>query len=157
MLSCREGFNFKSEIVSDSAPLWDMVSGMLKASREIRFMRDPTRGGLGTLLNEVASGNPFGVLIDEAELPIKEDVRSLCEIIGIDPIYVANEGKLAAIVAPDEAEDVLKVMKGYPEGIEARLIGEITEEHKGKVCLKTMVGGMRIIDMFVGDQLPRIC
>ena len=157
VLSCREGFNFQSEIVSDSAPLWDMVSGMLKISRKIRFMRDPTRGGLGTLLNEVALGSSFCVMIEEAQLPVREDVRSLCEIIGIDPIYVANEGKLVAIVAPDDAEAVLKVMKGYPEGIEARLIGEITEEHKGKVCLATMVGGLRIIDMFVGDQLPRIC
>lgn len=161
ILSERDGIGFDSEIASDSAPLHALVRVMLDASAnhhaDIRCLRDPTRGGLASSLNEIAERSGVGMELMEAEIPIREEVRGACEMLGLDPLYVANEGKLVAIVAADAADAILAAMQEHPLGREARLIGTVSGEHRGLVTARTSFGTTRIVDMLAGDQLPRIC
>ncbi len=157
ILTQREGLQFESRIESDSAPLNHMVKKMVAASSEISVLRDPTRGGVGTVLNEVADFSGVGIDIFETAIPVNKQITGVCELLGFDPLYVANEGKLLAFVSPGDADKVLDVIKGCQYGKDACIIGEVTTEHAGKVYMKTMIGGERIVHMLSGDQLPRIC
>lgn len=157
ILAQREGLEFESAIQSDSAALHTLVSDMLKASPAIRCMRDPTRGGLSSALNEIANQAQVGIELEEDVIPVHDEVRGACELLGFDPLYVANEGKLVAIVPPDAAGQVLAAMRRHPLGKEARDVGEVTGRHRGLVTLRTALGTTRIVDMLAGDQLPRIC
>jgi hydrogenase expression/formation protein HypE len=157
VLASREGLAFKTSVHSDTAPLNHMVRGMLDAARGVHVLRDPTRGGLGTALNEIAEKSAVGIRIHEARVPINPEVAGLCELLGFDPLYLANEGKLIAFVAPEDTEAVLQAMRQDPYGREAVLIGEVSAEHPGKVFMSTRIGGTRIVDMLAGEQLPRIC
>ncbi|CUS86389.1 hydrogenase expression/formation protein HypE [Candidatus Kryptobacter tengchongensis] len=157
ILSKREGLEFEIEIQSDTAPLNHLVQDILSISKNIHWMRDPTRGGISSALNELAQSAKIGVEIWEPEIPIPEPVKAACEMLGLDPLYVANEGKLIVVVSPEDAEKVLETMQNNPFGKEARIIGEITEEHPGVVLMKTIIGGKRVVDMLAGEQLPRIC
>ncbi len=157
ILSVREGLSFESTIESDTAALNHLVQVMLGVSKQIHAMRDPTRGGLATTLNELAQASKVGFKLDEEKIPIKPEVRSACEILGIDPLYVANEGKLVAMVPDNVAEPMVEAMRSLPEGKDAVIIGQAVEEHPGKVVMKNIYGVERIIDMPVGEQLPRIC
>jgi hydrogenase expression/formation protein HypE len=161
ILAQREGLEFESPIQSDSAALHGLVAEMLKASAgiqgAIRCMRDPTRGGLSSALNEIAEQSKAGIQIEEPTIPIREEVRGACEMLGLDPLYVANEGKLIAIVEAGAAESVLQAMRRHPLGRESRLIGTVTERSPGTVLMRTALGTTRIVDMLAGDQLPRIC
>jgi len=139
------------------APLASLVASMFEVTTEIHALRDPTRGGVATTLNEIALGSEVCMRIHEDRLPIREEVKGACEILGLDPLYVANEGKLLAIVEPRSAEGVLAAMRRRAEGRDARVIGEVTEDPDRLVVLKTRVRGRRIVDMLQGDQLPRIC
>ena len=157
ILSRREGFKFQEELRSDCAPLNDLVGKMLNACPSIRCMRDPTRGGLATTLNEIAAMSTVGMVIEEERIPIRDSVRGICELLGLDPLYLANEGKLIAILPQAEANQVLEVMKAHPLGKHAEIIGRVTEEYPQKVILHTLIGGHRILDMLTGTQFPRIC
>jgi len=157
ILSERGGIGFDSEIASDSAPLHTLVWAMLDASNDIRCLRDPTRGGLASSLNEIAERSGVGMELIEDEIPIREEVRGACEMLGLDPLYVANEGKLVAVVAPEAADAILAAMQAHPLGRQARLIGTVLGEHRGLVAARTPFGTTRIVDMLAGDQLPRIC
>lgn len=157
IMSVREGLEFETEIASDTAPLNGLVEAMLAASRNIHVLRDPTRGGVTSALTEIAQSANVGMLLDEASLPIGEEVKGACEILGLDPLYVANEGKLLAIVPASDVEGVLAAMRSHPLGREAAIIGEVTAEHAGFVLMRTRVGGTRVVDMLSGEQLPRIC
>jgi hydrogenase expression/formation protein HypE len=157
VMSQREGLKFSVPVQSDCAPLNKLVSQMLEASSQIHCLRDPTRGGLATTLNELAKQSKVGIRIEEEKIPVRNGVRAACELLGFDPLYVANEGKLVAIVASDDAEKVLARMKRNHYGADASLIGEVTDEHKGKVIMKTLLGASRIVDMLSGELLPRIC
>ncbi len=157
VLSAREGLVFSNSFKSDVAPLNHMVGAMLRTSHKIHTMRDPTRGGLATTLNEIALQSKVGIRIVEDQIPIREEVAAACEILGYDPLYVANEGKVVACVAPEDTERVLQVMRKTRYGHEAVIIGEVLPEPKGRVVMKTRVGGTRIVDMLVGEMLPRIC
>jgi hydrogenase expression/formation protein HypE len=157
ILSQREGFKFKGELKSDCAPLNDLVEKMLDACPTIRCMRDPTRGGLATTLNEIASMSNVGIVIEEEKVPVRESVRGICELLGLDPLYLANEGKLIAICPPDKSESLLEVVKSHPLGKDGEIIGTVTEGHCKKVMLHTLIGGHRILDMLTGGQYPRIC
>jgi len=157
VLSQREGFQFQEELRSDCAPLNDLVGKMLDVCPTIRCMRDPTRGGLATTLNEIASMSNVGMVIEEERMPVRESVRGISELLGLDPLYLANEGKLIAI-CPSGAEDrLLSVMREHPLGKDAQVIGKITDENRKKVILHTQIGGHRILDMLTGGQYPRIC
>lgn len=153
----REGLDFQSPLKTDSAPLNRLVNRMLAACSDIHVLRDPTRGGVGTALNEIAAQAGVGIRIREAFLPIKESVSAVCELLGFDPLYVANEGRLIAFVDNSHAESVVSAMRQEPLGKEAEIIGEVVAEHSGKVVMETAIGGERIIDMLTGEQLPRIC
>jgi hydrogenase expression/formation protein HypE len=157
ILAQREGLEFDSCIESDSAALHGLVAEMLGACPEIRCMRDPTRGGLSSTINEIAASSKVGIELVEREIPVREEVRGACEMLGLDPLYVANEGKLVAIVPPESAAAVLSVMKNHPLGQNARLIGRVSEAHPGLVTMRTDLGTSRVVDMLAGDQLPRIC
>jgi hydrogenase expression/formation protein HypE len=157
ILSHREGLTFSTTLVSDSAPLNHMVEEILEVTRKIHVMRDPTRGGMAASLNEIAQQSNVGILITEEAIPIKEGVRAACELLGLDPLYVANEGKLLAFVPPEYAQQVIEEMHQNRYGQEARIIGEVVSAHPGRVFMRTGIGGTRIIDMPVGEQLPRIC
>ena len=157
VISQREGLKFSVPVQSDCAPLNKLVSQMLEASSQIHCLRDPTRGGLATTLNELAKQSKVGIRIEEEKIPVRDGVRAACELLGFDPLYVANEGKLVAIVAPNDAQKVLSKMKRNPYGADASIIGEVTDEHKGKVIMKTRLGASRIVDMLSGELLPRIC
>jgi hydrogenase expression/formation protein HypE len=157
ILAEREGIRFSTDLASDCAPLHGLVAAMLAASIEIRAMRDPTRGGLSSALNEIASRAQVGITIEESAIPVREEVRGACEMLGLDPLYVANEGKLVAFVAPDAAEAVLAAMRRHALGQDAVPIGAVTSTHPGLVLLRTPFGTTRIVDMLPGDQLPRIC
>jgi hydrogenase expression/formation protein HypE len=154
VMSIRE--KFKTDIKSDCAPLWELIERMLTIGG-VKFMRDPTRGGAATVLCDIADKGDFGIRIKEESLPVHENVSSFSEILGLDPLYIANEGKVIAVVASGKASSVLAKMKKLPSGKESAVIGEITKANKGKVVLETIIGGTRIIDRLVGDQLPRIC
>jgi hydrogenase expression/formation protein HypE len=153
----REGLEFECPVVSDSAPLHSLVDDMLGASTAIRCMRDPTRGGLSSALNEIAGSARVGMRVRDEAIPIREEVRGACEMLGLDPLYVANEGKLIAIVAPEAADAVLAAMRANPLGSSAVAIGQVTTEHPGTVVVETAYGTTRVLDMLSGDQLPRIC
>lgn len=157
VMSKREGLEFETEILSDTAPLNALVQVMLEASPNIHCLRDPTRGGLATTLNEIARRSHVGIVLDEKRIPIREDVKGACEILGIDPLYVANEGKLIAIVGGDDGKKVLERMRGHQHGQEAQIIGEVVGDHPRMVVMRTGIGGTRIVDMMLGEQLPRIC
>jgi hydrogenase expression/formation protein HypE len=157
IISAREGLEFESDIVSDTASLAGLVETMFAASPEIHVLRDPTRGGVATTLNELAFQAKMGWVIDEAAIPVAEDVKAACEILGFDPLYVANEGKLIAIVAASDADTVLDAMRMHPFGKHASVIGEVVNEHPGYVVMNTRIGGTRLVDMLSGEQLPRIC
>jgi hydrogenase expression/formation protein HypE len=157
ILAKREGLEFDTPLESDSAALHTLVAAMLAASPDIRCLRDPTRGGLSSTLNEFASQAQVGIEIDERAILVREEVKGACEMLGLDPLYVANEGKLVAIVAPDAADRVLAAMRRHPLGAEARIIGSVTASHPRLVTMRTTVGPARIVDMLAGDQLPRIC
>ena len=133
------------------------MAEMLAASLNIHCLRDPTRGGLATILNEVAGQSKVGIRIKEERIPVREEVLSACEMLGFDPLHIANEGKLVAVVPPEDADKVLKAMRGNHYGKDASIIGEVRVEHPGRVVMKTCLGSSRIIDMLVGDLLPRIC
>ncbi|MCB2166014.1 MAG: hydrogenase expression/formation protein HypE [Deltaproteobacteria bacterium] len=157
ILTQREGLSFDSAIQSDSAPLNQMVAKILAASGNVHVLRDPTRGGVGTTLNEIAESSRAGIVLQENRLPVREAVAGVCELLGFDPLYVANEGKLLAFVAAEDAEKVLAAIQSDPFGREACVIGDVTAEHPGQVVLETLIGGRRIVDMLTGEQLPRIC
>lgn len=157
IMSVREGLKFESEIKSDTAPLSDLVRTMLAATKDIHVLRDPTRGGVASVLNEIAGKASVGISIMEERIPIQDDVQGSCEILGLDPLYVANEGKLIAFVAPHVAEKVLSVMRNHPLGKDSTIIGEVVGDHPGVVVMKTRVGGTRVVDLLSGEQLPRIC
>ena len=157
VLTRRAGMSFESSIVSDTAPLNHMVGRMLSASRDIHVLRDPTRGGVGTTLNEIAQSSRVGIAIYEDRIPLNPQVEALCELMGLDPLYIANEGKLVAIVGKDHVKEVLSAMKGDRCGREAAIIGEVVAEDPGSVLMKTKIGGTRIVDMLTGEPLPRIC
>lgn len=153
----REGLRFESRLESDSAALHRLTATMLAAAPGIRAMRDPTRGGLASTLNEIAGQSRVGVRITESAICMKDEVRGACEMLGLDPLYVANEGKLVAIVPPDSAGTVLAIMREHPLGRDAAIIGAITDQHPGRLVIETEYGTARIVDMLSGDQLPRIC
>jgi hydrogenase expression/formation protein HypE len=157
VLKARGGFEFKYEIVSDCAPLWGPVKAALDAGIAVKFMRDPTRGGLAAVLNEIVYGRKFGIDIEERSVPVKEEVRAVCAILGFDPLYVANEGKFVMICAAADAEKAVSLLRLHSLGKNAFIIGRITAEHAGRVVMKTAAGGSRIVDMPIADQLPRIC
>ena len=157
VLSTREGLSFQTEIQSDSAPLNGLVSDMLEVSRNIHVLRDPTRGGVATALNEVANQSAVGIELVESNLPVRPEVNAACEMLGLDPLYVANEGKVLVMVAPEDADQVLYKMRQHPLGRDSCIIGRVVSEHPGRVVLHTGIGGRRIVDMLSGEQLPRIC
>lgn len=157
IMSARNQIKLSVSLQSDCACLNGLIEAGLSKSSQIRFMRDATRGGLGTVITELCANKDFGIRIDEDTLRIKEGVRGMCELLGFDPLYVANEGKVVMVVGADEAEAVLDELKKHPYGIESSIVGEIVAEHPGKAWLKTSIGGNRIIDMLAGEQLPRIC
>jgi hydrogenase expression/formation protein HypE len=157
ILTKRKGLSFQSGIQSDTAALNDLIRAMLESGGTIHALRDPTRGGVATTLNEFASRSRLGIRVYEETIPINEPVRGACEILGIDPLYVANEGKLIAAVAAEKADLVLQAMRNHPLGAQAAVIGKVTEDHPQKVVMESQYGTERIIDMPVGEQLPRIC
>jgi hydrogenase expression/formation protein HypE len=157
ILSQRENLSFESDIVSDTAPLHDLVDGMLEVTSEIHCLRDPTRGGVATTLNEIAQRSDVGIEIDETAIPVRESVRGACELLGLDPLYVANEGKLIAVVGPGHASDVVTKLRSMKYGADARIIGTVVGAHKKMVLMKTDIGGTRVLDVLWNEQLPRIC
>ncbi len=157
IMSRREGLKFSMTLKSDCAPLNKLVAQMLEVSPRIHCLRDPTRGGLATTLNELAGQSNMGIVIEEAKIPVKEEVKAACELLGLDPVYVANEGKLVAIVDRADADKILVRMKKNRYGRDAAVIGEVTSKHPGKVVMKTRLGPSRIVDMLSGELLPRIC
>jgi hydrogenase expression/formation protein HypE len=157
IMSVREGIEFETVLESDSASLADLCRVMLEVCPSIRCMRDPTRGGLSSALNELAAASQVGVKLHEAAIPLRPEVRGACEMLGLDPLYVANEGKLIAVAPPADADRLLEVMRGHPLGRNAALIGEVVEDHPGMVVLHSLVGGERVVTMLAGEQLPRIC
>ncbi|MBU0969687.1 MAG: hydrogenase expression/formation protein HypE [Proteobacteria bacterium] len=157
VLSTREGLKFDSDIQTDSAPLNRMVNAILDSGCEVHVLRDPTRGGLGTTLNEIAVQSGVGMTLFESRLPVKGAVRGICELLGFDPLYIANEGKLIALVPEKDAQRVLEIIQQDEFGKDAVIIGEVTQREPGRVFLETVIGGSRIVDMLTGEQLPRIC
>jgi hydrogenase expression/formation protein HypE len=157
VLAQREGIFLGDEIRSDTAPLNGLVRDMFRASKEIAVLRDPTRGGLASALNEIALQSGVGMVVEESLIPIREPVRGACELLGLDPLYVANEGRLVAVVRREAAGKVWEAMRHNPLGREAEIIGEVVADHPGMVLLKTKVGGKRVLDMLAGEPLPRIC
>jgi hydrogenase expression/formation protein HypE len=162
VMSQRENLEFEGAIESDCAPLHSLVNVMLEVTdREglpaIHCLRDPTRGGVATTLNEIAGQSRVGMLLQERDIPVRETVQGACEILGLDPLYVANEGKLIAIVAAEAADEIVLRMRQHPLGGEAAVIGEVVADHAGMVLMKTEIGGTRVLDVMFGEQLPRIC
>lgn len=157
VLSKREGIEFRTLVRSDSAPLCGMIAKVLKASGKVAFMRDPTRGGVAATLNEIVAGMQFGIVIDEKRLPVRRGVRQACEMLGFDPMYMACEGRVILIVSREDESRVMAAMRRDPSGKDASVIGEVTSEYRGRVCVNTLTGGRRIADMPAGEQLPRIC
>ena len=157
IMSVREGLEFEASIRSDSAALNHMIGDVLDTGADVHVLRDPTRGGLAASLNEIATAADVGVLIEERAIPVDRTVAAACEMLGMDPMYVANEGKVVAFVAADDADRVLNAMRSHPEGVNATVIGQVTETHRGMVAARTPLGSTRVVDMQVGEQLPRIC
>jgi len=157
IMSVREGLGFEADIVSDTAPLSDMVASLLDAGIDVHALRDPTRGGLAATLNELAAASGTGVVVEQAAVPVHRVVAAACEMLGMDPMYVANEGKLVAFVPAEQAEAALAVVRDHELGAEAAIIGRVVDEHPGMVVATTPLGATRVVDMQVGEQLPRIC
>jgi hydrogenase expression/formation protein HypE len=157
IMATRAELELETEVASDTAPLHELVLDMLDVGAPIHCLRDPTRGGVATALNEIARRTGVGMVLEEAAIRVSEPVRAICELLGLDPLYVANEGRLLAIVPSDGAEQIVERMRQRPEGREARVIGRIVEDSARLVVLRTRVGGRRIVDMLPGEQLPRIC
>ena len=157
IMSVREGLDFEVEIASDTQPLNGLVAAIVAACPEVRVLRDPTRGGLASALNEIAAASGVGIELREETIPIPGPVHAACEMLGLDPLHVANEGKLVAIVPAASVEAVLAAMRSVHEGAEAAEIGRVVADHPGMVTMRTIVGSQRIVDMLVGEQLPRIC
>ncbi|MEV4537543.1 hydrogenase expression/formation protein HypE [Asanoa sp. NPDC049518] len=157
VMSCRDGLSFGTSVLSDTAPLAGLVAAMLGSGGDVRALRDPTRGGVAASLNEIARASGVGVSLAERDLPVPAAVRDACSLLGLDPLQVANEGKLIAIVAPGAAEQVLAAMRAHPLGAGARAIGTCVTEHPGMVVARTALGGTRVISLPIGEQLPRIC
>ena len=157
VLSKREGIAFDSKVLSDSAPLNGLIAKALKASKNIRFMRDPTRGGVATTLNEIVAGKPFGIALDEASLPVTEGVKDACELLGFDPLYLACEGRCLIISARSDEKKIVPALKKDSLGRSAKVIGRVTKDNHGRVYMNTASGGKRIVSMLSGEQLPRIC
>jgi hydrogenase expression/formation protein HypE len=157
IMSVREGLEFGADIESDTAPLGGLVQAMLAVTPDLHVLRDPTRGGLAAALNEIAAASGTGVVLDERSVPVPEPVGNACAFLGLDPLYVANEGRLVAFVPREHAEAVLAAMRAHPHGGGAAVIGECVAEHPGLVVARTGLGGTRIVDLPLGEQLPRIC
>jgi hydrogenase expression/formation protein HypE len=157
VMTVREGLSFTSTVRSDTAALNGLVETILDVCPRTRALRDPTRGGAATTLNEFAAASGCGIVLEESALPVRPDVRAACEILGIDPLYVANEGKLIAVVPGEDAERTVKAMRGHEQGRDAVIIGRVVQEHGGRVVMTTGLGARRIVEMPVGEQLPRIC
>ncbi|MGZ4490354.1 MAG: hydrogenase expression/formation protein HypE, partial [Nocardioidaceae bacterium] len=157
VMSCREGLEFGTTVVSDTAPLHGLVADMLATGADVHVLRDPTRGGVAATLNEIARASRVGIELVEADLPVPETVRDACGLLGLDPLQVANEGKLLAIVPADRAEEVLDAMRRHPLGQGARRIGSCVADHPRMVVARTGLGGTRVVDLPIGEQLPRIC
>jgi hydrogenase expression/formation protein HypE len=158
IMSVREGLEFESQIISDCAALNGMIAEVLNAAgADVHAMRDPTRGGLASTLNEIAQASGVGIGIDEASLPVRVEVQSACELLGLDPVYVANEGKAVFFVAPEAAHKVLAVLRAHPLGRDAARIGRVTAEHPRLLVARTAMGANRVIATQIGEQLPRIC
>ncbi|MDR3638147.1 MAG: hydrogenase expression/formation protein HypE [Isosphaeraceae bacterium] len=157
IMSVREGLEFETVLESDTAPLNGLTEAILTACPQTRCMRDPTRGGVSSALNELADASRVGVVLDEAALPLRPEVRGACEMLGFDPLYVANEGKLIAVVPPGDAEHALEAMRAHPLGKHAALIGRVVGDHPGMVLQRSRVGGERVVTLLAGEQLPRIC
>ncbi|WP_018600632.1 hydrogenase expression/formation protein HypE [Mycobacterium sp. 155] len=157
VMLARGDLAIDADIASDTAPVHELVEALLEAAPSTRWMRDATRGGVGTVCNELVKDRPFAVVLDEDRLPIEPQVLGACDLLGIDPLYVANEGKFLAVVAPDEADAAVAALRAHPQGVRAAVVGEIVPEPHGIVALRTSFGGSRIVDMLVGDPLPRIC
>jgi len=157
IMSLREGLGFEATVQSDCASLNGLISDMVNAVPDIHVMRDPTRGGLAATLNEIARQSGVGMMLNEPDIPLRDEVRGACEILGLDPLYVANEGKLLAICPPEHADVLLAAMKSHPRGEQAAIIGTVTEDPNSIVQLKTGFGGTRVVDWIAGEQLPRIC
>ena len=157
ILTQREGLTFETSITSDTAALNHMVNQMFAVSKQIHVLRDPTRGGVGTALNEIAEKSKMGIRMFEEQIPLKNEVAATCELLGFDPLYLANEGKLLAFVSAPDADAVLAAIRQNPFGKDATIIGEVVDDHQGQVIMETRIGGSRIVDMLAGEQLPRIC
>ena len=157
VLSSRTGLEFQTKVKSDCTYLSDLIGSILKFGDQVRFMRDPTRGGLASVLNEMIEGSGIGALLEEEKIPIKKEVAGFCELLGYDPLYLANEGKVVVVVAPQIAGKAVSILRKNPKGKDAEIIGEINRNFKGIVGLKTKFGGTRVVDMLTGDQFPRIC
>lgn len=157
ILLARNELALETDIETDCQPLHDLVSKMLEVCPDIHCLRDATRGGVGTVLNEFAESSNVGIRINETALPMRENVKGACEILGLDPLYLANEGKLIAIVPPEFADELIETMRQHSAGREAAIIGEVVEAQGGIVLMNTVFGGTRIVDLLVGEQLPRIC
>ncbi len=157
VMAVREGLEFQSAIESDSAPVHEPVLALIEAGVDVHCLRDVTRGGLASVLNEIASAAQVGVSVDEATVPVRDDVRAACEILGLDPLYVACEGRFAAFVPADQAEKALQAMRRHPVSAGAQRIGGVTADHPGAVHLRTLIGVERVLDLLSGEQLPRIC
>lgn len=157
IMSVREGLEFGVEILSDCAPLGGLVEAMLAVTPDLHALRDPTRGGLAASLNEIAAASGTGIVVRERAVPVPDAVTNACAVLGLDPMYVANEGKLVAFVPPAHADAVLAAMRAHPLGAEAAVIGEVTDAHPGMVVARTALGGTRVVDLPLGEQLPRIC
>jgi hydrogenase expression/formation protein HypE len=157
VMSVREGIEFETVLESDTAPLHGLTQVMLQAYPSIRSMRDPTRGGVSSALNELATASRVGIKLDEAAIPIRPEVHAACEMLGLDPLFVANEGKLIAAVPAEHAEPLIDVMRTHPLGRESAIIGEVVADHQGMVIMRSLVGGERVVSMLAGEQLPRIC
>ncbi|WP_442509364.1 hydrogenase expression/formation protein HypE [Novipirellula sp. SH528] len=157
IMSTREGIEFETSLQSDTAPLNDLTRTMLDACPSIRVMRDPTRGGVSSTLNELAAASKVGISLDEASIPVRAEVHSACEMLGLDPMYVANEGKLVVVVPEHDCLSLLAVMKQHPLGRDAAVIGNVVADHAGMVVMRSLIGGQRVVTMLAGEQLPRIC
>ncbi|HET6845361.1 MAG TPA: hydrogenase expression/formation protein HypE, partial [Anaerolineales bacterium] len=157
IMSVREGLKFQTEIQSDTAPLGDMVQAMLASGAHIHCLRDATRGGLAAVLNELAAASQTGMEFDETHVPVRREVQAACEMLGLDPLFIANEGKMVCIVQQADAELALSCMRASPYGRDAVRIGQVVSEHPGMVVARTSVGGKRVVDLPAGELLPRIC
>ncbi len=157
IMSVREGLEFETQIESDTVSLNGLVEEMLKVGKNIHVLRDPTRGGVATTLNELAEQSKLGIVLNEESIPVPDDVRGACEILGLDPLYIANEGKLLAFVSSVDSEKILEAMRKHPLGKDSVVIGEVVDQHHGTVVMKSKIGGTRVVDMLTGEQLPRIC